>query len=65
MDTKDIMMMEYMDNYGSCDFEMVAIYNQSRISAAEVRKSIQSGEEHMHVIKIHKQQFDNVFKEKE
>ena len=61
MEKDDIMLMEYMDNYGRCDFEMVAIYNRKHISEAGVKEAIQSPNEHAMVIKIRKDQYENIF----
>jgi len=61
MDRESIMVIEYMDSYGSCDFEMVAVYNNNVISESEVRNVIKSGAENDAVIIISKVRYENVF----
>lgn len=61
MDKENIMVIEYMDNYGSCDFEMVAIYNREKISEEKVVELIKSNSQNSNVIKIDKMQYENIF----
>lgn len=62
MDRENLMQIDYNKTIGGIyEVEMVALYNQSRISQEEVKEAIQTETDHPFIIFSTKQQFENVF----
>jgi hypothetical protein len=63
MDRNDIMLIEYTKNIGSGigKIPMVAIFNKSKISEHDVRIIIKFDYYNENVIKVEKQEYENVF----
>jgi len=67
-DKENIMMIEYDEKYGRLGaVSMIALYNQTKITEADVEQVIAGGvSEHLNkVILITKSQYENVFMSKE
>ena len=61
-DLSKVMMIEFTKNYGSCNENLLAIYNADKINEDNARKFILSGERyHPDIIMITKRQWDSVF----
>lgn len=59
---ENLMRIEFTRKIaGIHSIEMVALYNQKKISENEVQKVIEANEYHPHVIIVEKKQFENVF----
>jgi len=64
MDKENIMLIEYTKSYSdSIKVEMVALYNQTRISQSDVKKLIKMDAYNVNVIHMEKQQYTSVFGE--
>jgi hypothetical protein len=63
MDKENIMLIEYTKNIGSGigKIPMVAIFNKSKISERDVKEVIKYDIYNENVIKVEKQEYENVF----